>query len=201
MVIPQKKARLSFVFNGLDLSILNFADNILILSRTVSSAEENFSVLSREYAKISLNFNASKSKLLVFGKSIGDAGCVQLGNQSAQLSTSIKYRGLPMGDSLKTTWTLLISDLSEKFGEAFGVLVCSKCCYSICILAHVYNAFVMPHILALTSFWNMFTTTDKNTTRSIYIRFVKFLLCIPLWAKNIRLVSAYVLTESLTVAE
>ena len=80
MVAPQKKARISFVFKGLDLSILNYADDILNLSRTVSSVEENFSVLSREYAEIGLNFNASKSEVLAFGKSVGDVGCVQVEN-------------------------------------------------------------------------------------------------------------------------
>ena len=201
VVAPQKKARISFVFKGLDLSILNYADDILNLSRTVSSVEENFSVLSREYAEIGLNFNASKSEVLTFGKSVGDVGCVQLGNQSVQLSACIKYLGLPIGDSVKTTRALLISHLSEKLRKAFGVLVCCKACYSRRILARVYNAFAMPHVLALTPFWNMFTATDKKTIRSVYFRFAKFLLCIPLWARNKRLVSAYGLTEPLTVAE
>ena len=60
--------------------------------------EENFSVLSREYAEIGLNFNASKSEVLAFGKSVSDIGGVQLGNQSVQLSGWIMYLGLPIGD-------------------------------------------------------------------------------------------------------
>ena len=91
MIATQKKARISLVFKGLDLSIFNYADDILNLSRTVLSVEENFSVLSREYAKIGLNFNASKSEVLAFGKSVVDVGCVQLGNQSIQLSACINW--------------------------------------------------------------------------------------------------------------
>ena len=55
VVAPQKKARTSFVFKCLNLSIFDCADNILNLSRAVLSVEENFSVLSREYDKIRLN--------------------------------------------------------------------------------------------------------------------------------------------------
>ena len=108
---------------------------------------------------------------------------VQLGNQSVQLSACIKYLGLPVGDSVKTTWALLISHLSEKLRKAFGVIVHCKPCYSRRILARVYNA--------LTPFWNVFTASDKKTIRSVYFHFVKFLLCIPLWARHKRLVSAY----------
>ena len=77
-------------------------------------------MLSREYAVIGLNFNASKSEVLAFGKSVGDVGCVQLGNQSVQLSACIKYLGLKIGDSVKTTKALLISHRSEKLRKAFG---------------------------------------------------------------------------------
>ena len=59
----------------------------------------------------------------------------------------------------------------------------------------------MPHILALAPFWNTFTATDKKTNKSIYFCFVKFLLCIHLWARNNRLVLGYGLTEPQTVAE
>ena len=173
---PRKKARISFVFKGLDLSILNYTDDILNLNRTVSSVEENFSVLSREYAEISLNFNASKSVVLPFGKSVGDVGCVQLGNQSVQLSACIKNLGLLIGDSVKTTWALLISHLREKLRKAFGVLVRCKSCYSRRIFACVCYAFVMPHVLALTPFWNMFAVTHKKTVRSVLSCCAKFLI-------------------------
>ena len=76
-------------------------------------------MLSREYAEIGLNFNASKSDFLAFGKSVGDVGCVQLGNQSVvQLSACINYLGLQICDSVKTTRVLFISHLSKKLRKA-----------------------------------------------------------------------------------
>ena len=51
VVTPQKKGRISFGFKGLDLSILNYAGDILNLSRTISSVEGNISLLSKECAK------------------------------------------------------------------------------------------------------------------------------------------------------
>ena len=64
VVAPQKKVRIRFIFKGLDLSILSYADDILKLSKTVLSVEDNFSVLSKEYSEIILNLNASKSEIL-----------------------------------------------------------------------------------------------------------------------------------------
>ena len=85
----------------MNLSTFNYADDVLNLSRSVWSVEEKFSVLSWEYAKIGLNFNGSKSEVLDFGKYVGDVGCIQLGNQSVQLSACIKYLGLQIGDSVR----------------------------------------------------------------------------------------------------
>ena len=62
---------------------------------------------------------------------------------------------------MKLTRVPLITHLIKKLRNAFGMLVCSKDFY-MRILALVYNAFAMPDILALTSFLNMFTTTDKK---------------------------------------
>ena len=178
---PRKRLELVLVLKGLDLPILNYADEILNLRRNVSSVEENFSVLSREYAEIGLNFNASNSEVLAFGKSVGDVRFVQLGNQSVQLSVFIKYLGLHIGGSVKTTRALLITHLSEKRRKAFGVIVCCKSSNNRRILGRVYNAFAMPHVLTLTPFWSVFTATDEKTFRSVSFRFATFLLCFPMF--------------------
>ena len=97
--------------------------------------------------------------------------------------------------------TLLISHLGEKLRKVFGMLIHCKGCYSRHILVRVNNAFGRPYGLALTPFRNIFTATDKKTIRFIYFYFTKFLMCIPLGARNKRLVLSNGLTERLTVAE
>jgi len=57
---------MSFIFCGLDLSLLNYADNILNLSWTLALIDKNFASLSEEYNDISLNFNLSKSECFKF---------------------------------------------------------------------------------------------------------------------------------------
>ncbi|XP_065578592.1 uncharacterized protein LOC136039001 [Artemia franciscana] len=60
----QKKVQTSFIFRGLDSSLLNYADDVLNLSRTISGIEENFEILRPEYTKIGLKFNAGKSEVV-----------------------------------------------------------------------------------------------------------------------------------------
>ena len=45
--------------------------------------------------------------------------------------------------------------------------------------------------LALARFWNIFSLTDKRKLRSTFYKFLKFLLNVPLWAKNSFLSNKY----------
>ena len=80
MLEAQKKVQTSFIFRGLDLSFLNYADDVLNLSWTISGIEENFEVLCTEYRKIGLEFNAEKSEVVSIGMSrnqpIPDIACL-----------------------------------------------------------------------------------------------------------------------------
>ena len=54
----------SIIFRGLDLSLLNYADDVLNLSRAASMIENCFRVFSDEYATTDLFFKAKRSEVL-----------------------------------------------------------------------------------------------------------------------------------------
>ena len=55
------------------MSLINYADDILNASRSVSRVEDNYNILSDEYAKIGLAFNAAKSEVVVFRRNAKDS--------------------------------------------------------------------------------------------------------------------------------
>ena len=70
------------------------------------------------------------------------------------------------------------------------MLVPCKARYKRKALSKIYNAFSVPHLLALSPFWNFFRTSDKGACRSNYFRCAKFLVCVLLWA-SVRVVLVY----------
>jgi exonuclease III len=193
----QKKVRTTFIYRGLDMSLLNYADDILNLSRTVSGIEENFDILCIEYRKIGLKFNAEKSEVVAFGKSRNrpSPNNVCLDGHPIPLSPSISYLGLPIGSDLRHTRSLLLEFVGSKLRKTYGMLVPCKARYKRSILSKIYNAFAMPLLLALSPFWSILTISDKKTLRTLFFRYAKFLLGIPLWARNRCLVSVYGVTD------
>ena len=161
----QKKVVTSFIFRGLDLSLANYADDVLNLSRTYAGIEENIDILSYEYKQIGLRFNPEKSEVVVVGKSTGRSSAenIRLGSHLSKPSSSITYLGLPIGSSLKHTRTLLLEFLSERLRRTYGLLVSCKSRYKRAILGRIYNAFAVPHLLALAPFWELFSQTEKNS--------------------------------------
>ena len=60
----QKKVLTSFIFWGIDLSYLNYADDVLNLSRTIPGIEQNFEIFFSEYRKIGLELIAEKNEVV-----------------------------------------------------------------------------------------------------------------------------------------
>ena len=188
---------MSFIFRGLDLSLLNYADDILNLSRTLALIEKNFASLSEEYNDIGLKFNPSKSECIKFNSKRpgSDSTTVTLGDSDIELSSSLTYLGLPLGTDLKSTCAGLLGHFSTKARTAYVLLVNAKTRYSKNVLARLYNAYTIPHVLALAPFWKLFTMTDLRTIRKLYYKYAKYLLSLPLWARNRKVTQLYGVTD------
>ena len=52
------------------------------------------------------------------------------------------------------------------------------------LLASLYNAFSLPHILYTAPFWKLMTKTDKSKVRSLFFCFAKHQLHLPPWYRH-----------------
>ena len=106
----------SCIYRGLDVSVLNYANDVINISRSVPPIEENFNILKVYYAKIGLSFNTSKSVLHVADpKSNHDFSYEgKFGDEVISSSKSMTYLGLPIGHNMKTTREGLIGNFVEK---------------------------------------------------------------------------------------
>ena len=181
IIEAQKTVKTCFIFRGIDLSLVNYADDILNLSRSVSGIESNFRVLSNEYANIGLEFNSSKSEVVVFNCRKKELAPVIFapGSNTVTAAASMTYLGLPIGSNLKATRSCLINDLKQKVQKAYGMILSCKRLYNRRILARIFNSFATPHILALSPFWSLLTVDDKKQSVQCSISLQNICLAFP----------------------
>lgn len=182
--MPQQKVLTTCIFNGIDVSLANYADDILDISRTAFGIEENFGILDREYKRIGLRFNESKTEFLVFNHRSDCPTNVQLGEHVIKAQDTLTYLGVPIGSNLRATRQLLKDFFARKARNAYGLLVALKFKFNRRILASVYNAFAVPHLLALAPFWSLLTASDIRDIRKCFYKYAKYLLRLPLWTNN-----------------
>ena len=105
----QSSAVPSCILKGIDVLLIAYADDIFNPSRAVQSFERNFAILSKEYATINLIFNREKLDMVLCNWGETRAGfTVNLDSVQGFPKSQMKYLGLPIGDTLKATRTLLI---------------------------------------------------------------------------------------------
>ena len=122
--------------------------------------------------------------LLLNWKSVPDGFTIALGNTNVKPVQFITYLGLPIGSTLKTTRRLLIDHLQKRIGFAYSKIVSNKLRCNRKVLARLYNAIVLPYFLYLSPFWRIFPDCDKRKLRSVFFKYAKFLLRLPLWSRN-----------------
>ena len=93
------------VFIKVKMSLLiGFADDVINITRVLSCLEENFALLQKSFNNIGLDFNLSKSEVLLFNwKNSKHTSSIRLVNHDVVPSQSITYLGLPIGNNLKST--------------------------------------------------------------------------------------------------
>lgn len=177
------------------MTLVGFADDILNFSRQITSLESNFNILSSQYGDIGLSFNVSKSEVMLFNWNKSVLPHIQLGSQSVEPVESLVYLGLPIGDTLSSTRSLIITHIERKIRTAYGATISSKRNLNRFSLARIYNAVAVPHILYITPFWKLLRKEDKFKIRRIFFRYLKFLLQVPLRTSNSYLIRRYAVTD------
>jgi len=107
-VLPaQAQVATSVASKGIEVSLIMYADDLLKLNRSADRLSKNFDVLSRDYNKVGLSFNVFKSVAVFFNARYYEEE-IPLGDSAVKPYESITYHGLPIGQSLYSTGTLLI---------------------------------------------------------------------------------------------
>ena len=95
--MPQQNVLTTCIFKGIDVSLANYADDILGVNRTAFGIEENFRILDREHKRIGIRFNESKTEFLVFNHRSDCPTNVQLGEHIIKAQDTLTHLGVTLG--------------------------------------------------------------------------------------------------------
>ena len=173
-------------FDTCDLSLISSADDLLILSFSLSVLQDNLHKLVSGYSPTGLQVNGQKTEFLVFSSAKQEASAPTVSVDGAIItpSSSLKYLGLLYGRDKKTTRTLCLDTLVSNLRVSYAKLAPLKHSYNRQILARMYREVALPHVLYLSPLWEWFTDTERLKVRSAFCRYLKFLIRIPLFEKN-----------------
>ena len=180
-----------------DLSLISYADDLLMLSFSLSLLQDNLDKLVSGYRAIGLQVNGKKTEFLVFNSTKRDAPEPTVSVDSATIapSSSLKYLGLLYGRDKKATRILCLDTLMSNLRISYAKLAPLKYSYNRQILARLYRAVALPHILYLSPVWEWFTETERLKARSAFCKYLKFLLRVPLFERNTFLLDKYLIPE------
>ena len=154
-VKSQSKSNLTYFLRGIDLSLINQADDVISLSHLLRYVDENFIQFQLKYEKIYLEFNEKKSDVLLFNAKHGFAVDVMVDGAAVRLAKHIVYLGIPIGRSMVETRHLWQSHLKKHISLPYSRVLVYKGHFDRQILAHLYNAIALPHYLYLSPFWRI----------------------------------------------
>lgn len=98
----QDKSNCTFIFKGVDLSLVTFVDDLLNLFYTFQGCFSTFELLQDEYEHIGLSFNTDKTVVLPFNYK-GNRYSISVSSSEAPFASSLTYLGMPIGPNLKET--------------------------------------------------------------------------------------------------
>jgi hypothetical protein len=163
------------------VALVCYADDVLNLTRSLQRIKENFSILESEYSKLGPEFKSDKTEDFLFNWGNSDpTQLFQLGRSLGKPVEKLVYLSLPIGQSLKQTRLLLMSDLEKICGASYPSVVGNKKkSIDRIILAKLYNSTALPHFIYTARFWKILSKPDKRKLRTVYFEFTKYLLHYP----------------------
>jgi hypothetical protein len=97
---------------------------------------------------------------------------------------SLKYLELSYGTSIRATRSFIIKALKEKLRKSYGLLSRVKVNSIRKHLVVFITSFFAPNVFFLVHIWKFFTASERKQIRSLFFRFCKNLLRIPIWTRN-----------------
>ena len=143
-----------------------YADDVVLLSPTLWSLKQMLTVCA-EYSKdYNIDFNASKTKLIIFGRKHLDANIVFQGNVISQVQSE-KHVGIIMGTSTDIDKNIISKACAELYAK-FNLLLRQ---FGMCapnVLYRLFNTYCMSHYGS--QLWNF---SNVPLMESLYIAWRK----------------------------
>ena len=135
----QDKLNCTFIFKGVDLSLVAFVDDLLNLSCTFQGCSSTFEFLLEEYEHIGLSFNTDKTVVLPFNYK-GNRNSKSLSGSEVSFASRLTYLGMPIGANPKETVNLAIKNYASKIRAAYASLASNVSCLRRVHRSHLYNS-------------------------------------------------------------
>ena len=118
IIEAQQVIKPSCFFCGINLSLLNFTDDIFHVSHSISLLQQNYDSLAAVYKQIRLPINESKTELRLFNGSKNELSVnlsVKIGDTLIKPCESLTYLCLPISSTLKDTRSALTNHFSSVY--------------------------------------------------------------------------------------
>ena len=162
--------------NGKTSSVLLFADDIALISRSEADLQRMLSLVDNWCRKWRLSINASRTKIIHFrfkGKTRSQFN-FKCGNHTVEYTEEYKYLGLWLNEHLD--YNMTVKHISRSSARALGALTakfyqCGGMSYS--VFTKLYESLVVPVSTYASSIWGIKSYKDIN---AIQIRAAKTFL-------------------------
>lgn len=193
-----KKINGGFNTECMDVSLLCYADDILLVSTSLCNLQANIDLLSRGYTNIGLVINPAKTEFLVFEPPRApsevarrEATRVTVAGQVVLPSRKLKYLGITYGSDLRSSRALFVDQVLSGFRSGYAKLAALKFKFNKHILARLYRAVALPFAHYISPVWHWLSNSDMLRIRSGFCKYLKFLLGLPLYLRNTGLLEKY----------
>ena len=107
----------------------------------------------------------------------------------------VRWLGLCFGPTLSTTCSSLVNQAMKNLRVAYGKISPNKSRCNRNGLCMIYNAYCAPVLLFLSGMAHLFRKKDHHTLRAAYFRYCKFLLRLPRWHRNRKIIAQFGLID------
>ena len=185
-------------FTGLtNLSYIAYADDLLLISRSKFTLAKSTQFVSKLLEKIGLVLNAEKCEYLVFNAKnpSSDLSCSSF---SVKLAPALRWLGISICSSISAIRASALADIKNKLKAGYAKIVPNRGRHSRKALAKLYSTYCDHSILFLSGLRPFFNNNDMQDIRVLYFRYCKYLLYLPRWYRNRKIIRMFNATDILT---
>lgn len=176
----------TYILNGTDLSIISYADDVLLISRSFEGLMRNIKRLVDKYADYDLYFNTKKTEFLIYNNRYNKSFEFTFPGTDVRIVNGLKlrYLGINLGSDRFSVAKFIISYVETGIRISYAKICRNRVRMSRRCLTKLFNAVAIPHVLYISPFWHLLKKNSKNKVRIIYFRFAKLLLRLRLRSSN-----------------